>query len=391
MTDVPRVAIVSHRFATFGGIQTCVSEVIAGLNARGIVPEILWDTPPSPDFATSSGLQYTFGQRRLPINSDLLAGLPGVFRARLSPLQMQLAKVDFNGFDFVYSFAPGLRMPPGLPNLCYTCGPPYISMPDEEIGLKVLGSWRRFRVAVHRVTTPSTKLDRNSRYVTLSTWIAERFRSQLGCDLPVIWPPTKSRKHQRNARGERRSGFLFFSRILDYKRPCMMLDIAERFPGIPVTIAGASAVNSRFVDSLKRDTSSRNIKNLRFVENPSEENVADLLASHSFFVFPAAWEHFGIVTVEAIEAGLIPLVHDTGGQKEIVPFPELRFSNRSDLIDRAEFVLKEHKRLRSEVLPELRDIATRGSAETFRAEMLRYLDVDLRDRHSCPYTGSTKQ
>ena len=268
-------------------------------------------------------------------------------------------------------------MPRGVPNVCYTVGPPYISMPDEEFGLTAIESWSRFRVALHRWTTPQTRLDRHSKYVTLSRWIAERFRSQHGCDLPVIWPPSRSRERRHISEVNRRSGFLFLSRILEYKRPGLMIDLAERFPLCPVTIAGASSPGNPHAAELRRDAMLRGIGNLEFVENPSEEVVSDLLGRHEFFVFPAEWEHFGIVTVEAIEAGLIPLVHDSGGQKEIVPFPELRFSSGDDLLDLAEFAQAERARLNHEVMPELRKLVARGSAETYRAEMLRYLDVDF--------------
>ena len=46
-----------------------------------------------------------------------------------------------------------------------------------------------------------------------------------------------------------------------------------------------------------------------------------------FYVFTAKDEHFGITTVEAMMHGAIPFVHNSGGQKEIVPFEELRFED----------------------------------------------------------------
>jgi glycosyltransferase involved in cell wall biosynthesis len=69
------------------------------------------------------------------------------------------------------------------------------------------------------------------------------------------------------------------------------------------------------------------LKNVVFIENPSDEKVAQELRRSRFFVFPTINEHFGIVTVEAIASGVIPYVHDSGGQKEIVNDPRLRFTD----------------------------------------------------------------
>jgi len=55
--------------------------------------------------------------------------------------------------------------------------------------------------------------------------------------------------------------------------------------------------------------------------------VKQELSRTRFFVFPAVNEHFGIVTVEAIASGALPFVHNSGGQREIVPDPRLRFTD----------------------------------------------------------------
>ena len=42
-------------------------------------------------------------------------------------------------------------------------------------------------------------------------------------------------------------------------------------------------------------------------------------------------EPFGIVTVQAISAGIIPIVHNSGGQKEVVPIKELRYNKLKEI------------------------------------------------------------
>jgi glycogen synthase len=45
-------------------------------------------------------------------------------------------------------------------------------------------------------------------------------------------------------------------------------------------------------------------------------------------------EPFGISTVEAIAAGCVPIVHNSGGQREIVPFDDLRFNDKIEAVEK---------------------------------------------------------
>jgi hypothetical protein len=50
------------------------------------------------------------------------------------------------------------------------------------------------------------------------------------------------------------------------------------------------------------------------------------LKTTKFFLHPNINEPFGIATVESILSGCLSLVHNSGGQIEIVPIKELRFN-----------------------------------------------------------------
>ena len=129
--------------------------------------------------------------------------------------------------------------------------------------------------------------------------------------------------------------------------------------------------SEHYVSDLRRRIRDEKLTNVEIIENPSEDQVASLLTEHELFVFPAPWEHFGIVTVEAIQAGLIPLVHDSGGQQEIVPLESLRFVSDEQLIARARSVLGQSAAEKANLVAQLRLHAERGSVERYREEMLR--------------------
>ena len=96
------------------------------------------------------------------------------------------------------------------------------------------------------------------------------------------------------------------------------------------------------------------LTNVHLIADASEEERNDLLTSASFFIHSLREEPFGITTVQGIGAGCIPIVHNSGGQREVVPFDELRYENedaipalvraleKSDRIDELRASLQKH-------------------------------------------------
>jgi glycosyltransferase involved in cell wall biosynthesis len=342
------------------------------MNNIGIVPEIVWDEPQDWNALGDPGLSATSGGGQLGISSKTLRVFPTWLEDRLRPLSFRFARLGLDRYDFIYCFEPGLRMPCGVPNLCVVSGPGYVRMPGDRPDWRPPHRLREVRKAASLLTSPLLRPDRYSRYVTHSDWIADLFLDRFGFRPRVIWPPARSRALPPASPD--RSGFLFLSRFEECKRAESMLAIAGAFPEQKVTIAGVVLGSNRtYVARLQECVRQMRLSNVRIIENPSERNVALLLTSHEFFVFPAPWEHFGIVTVEAIGAGLLPLVHDTGGQREIIPLPSLRFSSEQGLVERARNVLRMPVEERLKLVTELRRHVDRGSPEHYREAMLEEL------------------
>lgn len=91
-------------------------------------------------------------------------------------------------------------------------------------------------------------------------------------------------------------------------------------------LAGALKTDSSYLDPLKKSAVGLNIK---FVLNPEFGKLKDLYCRAKIFwhasgyevdesIHPDQVEHFGIVTVEAMSAGAVPIVINKGGQKEII-------------------------------------------------------------------------
>jgi glycosyltransferase involved in cell wall biosynthesis len=103
-------------------------------------------------------------------------------------------------------------------------------------------------------------------------------------------------------------------RIAPEKRIGLFLEIARRLPSIEFAIIGSVAADkASYYDSLKAAAPS----NVSFVIAPLRK-VSELLGSAKVYVHCAKNEHFGITIVEAMAAGCVPVVNDSGGPREIV-------------------------------------------------------------------------
>jgi glycosyltransferase involved in cell wall biosynthesis len=61
--------------------------------------------------------------------------------------------------------------------------------------------------------------------------------------------------------------------------------------------------------------------------------VEKALQNSKIFLHSMQNEPFGISTVEALNAGCIPVTHDSGGQQEIVLDSRFRYTSQSECVD----------------------------------------------------------
>src|SRR5262249_6615326 len=77
-------------------------------------------------------------------------------------------------------------------------------------------------------------------------------------------------------------------------------------------------------------------------EGLARTELLQLLGRVKYAIHAKEDEHFGIAPAEALLAGCIPLVHDSGGQVEIVGHdPRLCFSDQEDAIGKIERLLSD--------------------------------------------------
>jgi glycosyltransferase involved in cell wall biosynthesis len=151
-----------------------------------------------------------------------------------------------------------------------------------------------------------------------------------------------------------------------FKRHEIIKELAVRNPAVEYCSIGSSNNSyGAYVQSLQH----RKPANYRIIANAEYAEIRNYLETSLVYVHAAANEHFGIAILEAMCAGAVPLAHDSGGMREILPM-ELRWTDISELSRKSnEFLQDENlwNRWHRKVI----EIAAEHSPQRFKEQVAR--------------------
>ena len=136
-----------------------------------------------------------------------------------------------------------------------------------------------------------------------------------GRDSRTVYPPCPVEVFSELSEVQRREDLVVtVGRFVPEKRFHLFVELARMLPKTRfVAIGSLSDETSAYYERLKTTAP----ENVSFVLSPLRK-VRDLLGRAMAYVHCAENEHFGITIVEAMAAGCVPIVHDSGGPREIV-------------------------------------------------------------------------
>src|SRR5256712_8752595 len=104
--------------------------------------------------------------------------------------------------------------------------------------------------------------------------------------------------------------------------------VAKRCPNYEFVLL--LTLDPRFVE-YSRALQRASPMNGRVIVNPDKEMYQETLARSKIYLHLMRGEHFGITVVESMSAGCVPVVHDSGGPKEIVGGSGLRWHKEDEI------------------------------------------------------------
>ena len=148
-------------------------------------------------------------------------------------------------------------------------------------------------------------------FAAISTTVARRIEAFYGRSAVVIHPPVDTDRFTPGDPADREGFALAVSRMVPYKRLDLAIEAAHRLRH-PLVVAGAGPEEGRL-----RALAAERSADVRFVVDPSDDDLAMLYRGAGVVVFPAE-EDFGIVPVEAQACGTPVVAYGTGGALDTV-------------------------------------------------------------------------
>ena len=331
-----KFAIVQNKIS-FGGRLDVIIAIAKYFNNKGMKPDILSfeardinkkNIKKHYDMDIDFNLKKIKRTIKLPHELDILA-----FNLKLRDFK--------NKYDFFINSNNTSFLMPNLPIMSYVHFPrkyrlrsKYKSIHDKKNNRK---KWLRSkRDFLHKLLQKFYFFNFNIQPKNLIVCNSEFTKSKFEEMYPnyekkvkVIYPPVKIDNKDYYSK---KNSVITLGRFSKNKGQIEQLEIAKKSPNTKFYIVGFAKKDNNYYNKCLEYKRDNNLMNVEIIRNASYTKKMKLLKESKIFLNTAKNEPFGITTVEAIMTGCLPIVYNSGGQREIVSLPELRFKNKQQAI-----------------------------------------------------------
>jgi glycosyltransferase involved in cell wall biosynthesis len=297
-----KVAIIHDQLTQYGGAERTL--------------EALLDIFPEADIFTGFCDPVNISQRIL--DRKIVSG-PKLLKYLGFIMPFVFEWFDLRKYDIVISegtaWPKGVITSPGQLHINYTYTPPrFLYGYNTEGQKREIWYLKPFlKVIDHFLRIWDYSAAQRPDYMlSISQEVAKRVKKFYGRDSQVIYPPVElasESSSQNDGLEPPDKYYLCISRLAAYKNVDLLIRAFNK-TGFKLKIAGTGKEERRL-----RSMAGEKVEMLGFVNN---EQKGRLLAGCKGFVFPADYEDFGIVVVEALSYGKPVLCHRSGGPLEII-------------------------------------------------------------------------
>lgn len=364
LQEMKRALVVHPEFEVIGGAEQVSAHILQWLVVNAAIEVTLLSlSPVMPASLVKAGMSEEASKRV----KTLLAGCPGFVRKSNGALHLlklsylhRSARALCREYDVCISTYNELDF--GKMGIQYIHHP---SFADRSFlrEMKILGRRSildRIPMAdlVYRKMVSVVSGERRSGFTKNLTLVNSFFMQRVvsevyGITGEVVYPAAViNPKHLELKPWEERAlRFVTISRIAPDKDLLAVIDyfsvLQKAFPEAEFVILGRGD-DPEYENLIALKAKKRGIR-LRIQKGLSDMELKTLLENTKYYVHARVNEHFGIAVVQAVAAGCLVMVHDSGGPREIVQRAELRFENADDLVMKV-IRLNKDPLLRSQVM-----------------------------------------
>jgi alpha-1,2-mannosyltransferase len=190
----------------------------------------------------------------------------------------------------------------------------------------------------------------NSVILTNSNYSKAVIKYKLGLDSIVIYPPIDTKIYTKaylDKTGNEPYIVLSIGRFSPEKNYEFIIDIASRLKDVYFYIIGSigSYKNLEYYNWIAKLIERKNVKNVYLKPNVPLEKLLEYMINARVILHAMKHEHFGMVVAEGMVAGLIPVVHRSGGvYYDVIECGRYgyAYNGLEDAIDRVEKALEDY-------------------------------------------------
>jgi glycosyltransferase involved in cell wall biosynthesis len=377
---VRKAVVIHHTLNSLGGETTVAIETIASLHELGYEVELVTVQPPDLDkIAKSYGkkIQIARVKSLLPFRMNYF----GVYQKLLTLLSSR----DFMDSDVAVN-THGDALPYRISgNVAYLL---YLHFPTFLMGSKASYASNKYKKSLfwrayfkpYSVISRSLairSLARSSIILTNSAFSRKAIREAIANVRPhVLYPPVDTERFLRaysRPASDRNTEVLVVSRFSPEKQIENAIKVAHLLRGrIKFQVVGSlTPANRPYFSMLQQMIRTYGLSDtIIMTPNATNEELIDAMSKSTVYLHTMIGEHFGVSIVEAMSAGLIPIVPAYGGCSEIVPI-EYQYNT---LQQAADYIVKNIKQSNNEKRVKMHEISMQFSPDKFRRAMKYYIE-----------------
>ncbi|MCF8241925.1 MAG: glycosyltransferase [Melioribacteraceae bacterium] len=198
--------------------------------------------------------------------------------------------------------------------------------------------------------------------------------------IDVIYPPVWKEESSVDFSNKNFNVVCSLGRFAKDKRQLEQIAIAEKLPNFEFHIMGFAKEDDPYFIKCKMYKESKGLNNVHLHRSINFTEMNNIFNEAGLFIHSLRNEPFGIVTVQAIANGCIPVVHNSGGQKEIVNIDELRYDNAEHAVDVFNHLSSIDKIRIQEITHVLRENSKKYSYSNFKKKISPIILSQLGDK-----------
>lgn len=288
------------------------------------------------------------------------------FRAYQRMLHHLLVRRKFKKFHFHLKLLTqdvGLNIADASKTVAYVHYPEFFIHLEEKP--KSL-FWKTYYLPLHRYCM--SQVSHVDLFITNSNYTCAKIWEKWGKNAIVVYPPVET--HIFKPSNQKENKVISIGRITPSKRYEDLLAIAQKMPDLNFLILGLKQDENYFKSLLKQKPN-----NVHFKTNINRKLLAEELGSSKLYLHCMHGEHFGISIVEAMAAGCVPIVHDSGGVKEIVtPRVGFRYRDLKGAITAIKTALDDEELYRKLSQNSVKESA-KFSVENFKKSLISFIST----------------